>query len=343
LTVSGLSGEWYAVRVEATGQVGFVHSDSVVLTAEAPIARAYVNASGVNLRASNATSYMSFGKLERNTELTVYAMEKGWYRVRVDATGQMGYIIKNYVTVMTPNAVPPAAAATPTSAPTSAPSATDAPGSDKFIAYGEINALKVNFRTGPSTSTKSMGKLDRPARLGIYEKVGSWYRVHHIGLNKDGYVYAKYITLTSGGGSTETIGEAYLNASAVNIRTGPSTRYTSLGRLAKKTELTVLGSDGSWYRVRVDATGQEGYIFAKYVTLTGIKDTASQPAQTGRGTVNTGLLVLRDKPTSDGTAKTVGMVRMGYTVTVHSISGEWAYVTYNGMQGYCIARCIDMK
>ena len=36
-------------------------------------------------------------------------------------------------------------------------------------------------------------------------------------------------------------------------------------------------------------------------------------------------------------------LRRGYEVTVHSVSGTWAYVTYNGTSGYCIAKCVKMK
>ena len=106
-------------------------------------------------------------------------MVKGWYRVRVDASGLSGYIIQNYVTVTTAAAVPPAGGATstpdsatpaPTPSGTASPSPTakPTPTPGEFTAYGEINATQVNFRTGPSTSTVSMGTLDRPERLGIY-------------------------------------------------------------------------------------------------------------------------------------------------------------------------------
>ena len=357
LTVSGLSGAWYAVRVDATGQTGYIHSDYVTLSSDTPLANGFVNASAVNIRRGNSTRTESLGRLDRNTKLTIYGMVKGWYRVRVDASGLSGYIIQNYVTVTTAAAVPPAGGATstpdsatpaPTPSGTASPSPTakPTPTPGEFTAYGEINATQVNFRTGPSTSTVSMGKLDRPERLGIYEKTGSWYRVRLLSQGKDGYVYAKYVTLTGSGssGTGEQMGSGQINASAVNIRTGPSTSYTSLGKLARRTELTVLGSSGSWYRVRVNATGLEGFVFGKYVSLqtTGSGTGTSRP-QTGQGTINTGLLNLRDKPSTGSDSTVLLSMRLGYTVTVHSISGEWAYVTYNGTKGYCIAKCIEMK
>lgn len=366
LTVSGLSGAWYAVRVDATGQTGYIHSDYVTIPSDTALANGLVNASAVNIRRGNSTRAESLGRLDRNTKLTIYGMAKGWYRVRVDASGLTGYIIQNYVTVTTAAAVPPAGgavitpdsatptpgSATPTPGSAASPSPTATPTPGEFTAYGEINAKQVNFRTGPSTSTVSMGKLDRPERLGVYEKTGNWYRVRLLSQGKDGYVYAKYVTLTGSGssgssgssGTGEQMGSGRINASAVNIRTGPSTSYTSLGKLARRTELTILGSAGSWYRVRVNATGLEGFVFGKYVSLqtTGSGTGTTRP-QTGQGTINTGLLNLRDKPSTGSDSTVLLSMRLGYTVTVHSISGEWAYVTYNGTKGYCIAKCIEMK
>ena len=391
LTVSGLSGEWYAVRVDATGMTGYIHSDYVAMTSDAALARGYVNAAAVNIRTGPSTGYSSLGKLDRNTQVTINALEQGWYRVRVDATGQTGYIIRNYVTVSTAAATPPAATpsvtqtpagasptatpqedgpipvptadaqdatptpegtgsggTTPTPAGTVSGAATPTPAVETpaFLAYGQINATRVNFRKGPSTSTTSMAKLDRPEQLGIYEKVGNWYRVRVLSLDKDGYVYAKYVTLTgsASGASGEEMGAGQINATGVNIRTGPSTAYTSLGKLGKRTALTILGSEGSWYRVRVDESGLEGFVFGKYVTITadGAEENDSQ-ATTGQGVVNTGLLVLRDNPGSEADSRALLSMRIGYTVTVHSISGEWAYVTFNGKQGYCVAKCILMN
>ena len=113
---------------------------------------------------------------------------------------------------------PGAATPAPAShAPTASPSA--------FAAYGQLTATRVNFRKGPSTSTASMGKLDRPEALGIYEKQGNWYRVRVHSLDKAGYVYAKYIQHTGGaaGGADEDMGSGEITASDVNIRTGDST------------------------------------------------------------------------------------------------------------------------
>jgi hypothetical protein len=60
-----------------------------------------------------------------------------------------------------------------------------------------------------------------------------------------------------------------------NIRAGASTSTKSYGRLVKNTTVDVYEKVGSWYRVRVSATGLDGYIYAKYINLTQLKNTSS--------------------------------------------------------------------
>jgi len=80
--------------------------------------------------------------------------------------------------------------AIPTPTPTPAPVIT---------AYGVINAVDVNFRTGPSTSYASMAKLAKGTELGIYEaqKIGSWNYVMLLSTGQVGYVSDPYVTRTA--------------------------------------------------------------------------------------------------------------------------------------------------
>ena len=75
-----------------------------------------------------------------------------------------------------------------------------------------------------------------------------------------------------GGGAAEDGAPGAINARRVNLRSGPSTDYRSLGRLDEGTALYVLSQSGSWYRVRIKSSGKTGYIHRLYVTLSGIPD-----------------------------------------------------------------------
>lgn len=53
----------------------------------------------------------------------------------------------------------------------------------------------------------------------------------------------------------------------VNFRTGPSTGYSSMGKLSKGTTGEVLDSSGNWYKMNISGKG-EGWVSATYVTVT---------------------------------------------------------------------------
>lgn len=378
LTLLGMTGEWYYVSAPS-GKTGYIRYDYVQLTGSGMIAQGVISGSAVNCRTGPGTSYASVGQLSLNTQLGIYGMVDGWYKVRAVASGTDGFVSKKYVAITqpvasgtasapvstaastltpaeTPSPAPTAAtptpiviggttpAPTPTASPTPIPSVTLAP---QYAAVGIINANGVNVRAGASTTTKSYGKLLKNTSLGLYEKIGSWYRVHLTATGLDGYVYAKYVTITelastsgttgaSSGTSGTSTSAGFINASGVNVRAGASTRYKSFGRLKRNTSVKIIGSSGSWYQVKIPSLDVTGYVFAKYVTMNStVKDTN----QTG---VITSRLNLRAQPSTRSSATILLTMSKGSTVTVYSTVNGWCYVGYNGTLGYCVSSCVKV-
>jgi len=373
LTLLGMTGEWYYVSAPS-GNTGYIRHDYVLLTGSNMIAQGVVSGSAVNCRTGPGTSYSVIGQLSLDTQLGIYGMVDGWYKVKAMTTGSEGFVSKDYVTItqgvasvtavpetteavvtatptptVTPTPTPTVEGATPTpvligqttptavptQTPTPTPSTTVAP---EYAAAGIINASGVNIRAGASTTTKSYGKLMKNTSLGLYEKVGSWYRVRVLSTGLDGYVYAKYVTMTqtsSGDSNSTSSGSAgIVNASGVSVRTGASTRYNRLGTLARNTSVRVIGSVGSWYQVEIPSIDVSGYIFAKYVTLI---ETVKTTTDTG---VITSRLNLRSQPSTSSATKILLTMDKGSIVTVYSTANGWCYVNYNGTLGYCISSCV---
>ena len=365
VTLLGMTGEWYYVSAPS-GKTGYIRHDYILLTGNSLIAQGKVSGSAVNYRTGPATSYSVISQLSLDTQLGIYGMVNGWYKVKAMTTGLDGFVSKDYVTLTqevaqntataapaTPTATPvPTAVPEPTATvegatPTPVPSATPTPTpsttlAPDFAAAGAINANGVNIRAGSSTSAKSYGKLMKNTALGLYEKIGSWYRVRVTATGLDGYVYAKYVTITqTGTGSSASGGSAYskgyINASGVNVRTGASTQYNSLGAFARNTSVRVLGSSGSWYQIEIPSADVTGYVFAKYVTLT---ETVKTTDTTG---VVTARLNLRAQPSTSAGSKILLTMDRGSTLTVYSTANGWCYVNYNGTTGYCYAAYVKVS
>ena len=353
LTLLGMTGDWYYVAAPS-GNRGYVRYDYVLITGGTMIASGVVSSSAVNYRTGPGTEYEAISKLSRGTALGIYGMEQGWYKVKAMTTGIDGFIKGDYVTITqavagdlsaadatpSPSPVPltptpiqiggSTPAPTPTPKPAPAVTATPVP---LYAAQGALTGSRVNLRQGASTSTKSLGKLNKGDKVGVYEKTGSWYRVKTLSSGQEGYVYAKYISLTAAeqaqGGDTAATSRGYINASGVVLREGSGTAYSRIARLSRNTTLKVLGSSGSWYRVQISSSGDVGYVFNKYVTMSSISTPASL---TG---VVTGRLNLRTRPTTGAGSSVLTVMDRGSVVTVESTANGWYYVDYQGQKGYC--------
>ncbi|MEN6563969.1 MAG: SH3 domain-containing protein [Christensenella sp.] len=373
VTLLGMTGEWYYVSAPS-GNTGYIRHDYILLTGESMIAQGKVSGSAVNYRTGPATSYSVISQLSLDTQLGIYGMVNGWYKVKAMTTGLDGFVSKDYVTLTqelaqntataspaaaTATPVPTAVAsptatvegATPTPVPigtsTPAPTATPAPTpsttlAPDYAAAGSINANGVNIRAGSSTSAKSYGKLMKNTALGLYEKVGSWYRVRVTATGLDGYVYAKYVSITQTGAGTSASGgtaysAGYINASGVNVRTGASTQYNNLGTFPRNTSVRVTGSSGSWYQISIPSADVSGYVFAKYVTLS---ETVRTAETTG---VVTARLYLRAQPSTSAGSKILLTMDRGSILTVYSTANGWCSVNYNGTIGYCYAAYVKVS
>ena len=358
VTLLGMTGEWYFISTPS-GKQGYIRYDYITLTGTSLIAQGKVSASAVNFRTGPGTSYATVGQLSQDTQLGIYGMVGGWYKIKAMTTGQDGFISKDYVIItqsvasgsVSPTATPvPTAApdgttpiptavptATPTPSPVPTPTAAPTPPlAPDFVANGALTTSGVHIRAGASTSTRSYGRLVKNTALGIYEKVGSWYRVRVLATGLDGYVYAKYVKLTqlsttNSAGTSSSAG--YIKSSGVILRSGPDTRYNRIGKLARYTTVRIIASFNGWYQIEVPSAKLTGYTLAKYVTLT-----PSVSATTSTSTaVVTGNLNLRAQPSSSSSSKILKTMPKGSIVTIYSTSNGWCYVDYQGIKGYCSA------
>jgi len=58
-----------------------------------------------------------------------------------------------------------------------------------------------------------------------------------------------------------------VNVSVLNLREGPSTDYSTIGKLSKGQVLTVMGRLGDWYAVYDPDTGRVGAVYGRYLDV----------------------------------------------------------------------------
>ena len=129
---------------------------------------------------------------------------------------------------------------------------------------GTVNASSLRLRSGPSTSSATIAYAPRGDNAVVIGKTGSWYQV--IYKLKTGYMHESYL-ITNTIKNIE-LGYGKVNATRVNLRTGPGTSYSSIGKANTGDKAYIIGLNNQWYKVIFGSS--ICYIRSDYLDLTEI-------------------------------------------------------------------------
>ena len=223
-----------------------------------------------------------------------------------------------------------------------------------LAAYAEEVSAKtteyVNFRSGPGTNYSSQGIIASGTTITVTDTSNSeWYAVR-LSNGSTGYIYAEYISMSTGGSTSNGEERSAKTTEYVNFRSGPGTNYNSKGVIALGTTVTVTDtSNAQWYAVRL-SNGSTGYIFAEYISFTGSNTPSATAAPTqapSNGSEQTAKTTeyvnFRSGPGTNYSSK--GVIALGTTVTVTDTSNsEWYAVRLsNGSTGYIFAQYLKLN
>ena len=219
-------------------------------------------------------------------------------------------------------------------------------------AYAEEVSAKtteyVNFRSGPGTNYSSQGIIASGTTITVTDTSNSeWYAVR-LSNGSTGYIYAEYISMSTGGSTSNGEERSAKTTEYVNFRSGPGTNYNSKGVIALGTTVTVTDTSNSeWYAVRL-SNGSTGYIFAQYLKLNSSSSATATPAPTQapsgseQSAKTTEYVNFRSGPGTNYSSK--GVIASGTTVTVTDRSNsQWYAVRLaNGSTGYIFAQYLKV-
>ena len=223
-----------------------------------------------------------------------------------------------------------------------------------LAAYAEEVSAKtteyVNFRSGPGTNYSSQGIIASGTSITVTDTSNSeWYAVR-LSNGSTGYIYAAYISMSTGGSTSNGEERSAKTTAYVNFRSGPGTNYSSKGVIASGTSITVTDtSNAQWYAVRL-SNGSTGYIFAEYISLSGSNTPSATAAPTqapSNGSEQTAKTTeyvnFRSGPGTNYSSK--GVIALGTTVTVTDTNNsEWYAVRLsNGSTGYIFAQYLKLN
>lgn len=277
LNVIGQENGWYKININ--GKTGYVSGEFVNAgdsntaskpndnTTVKPASGNYtVNVSSLRVRTGPSTSHTQLGSLHKGQVVQVTGEVQDWFKINY--SGQTAYISKDYVTKGGSN--------------------TDAPQDDQqqnnnnnvTVQPGGtyvVNATSLRVRTGPATYNSIIGGVLNGQKLDVIGAENGWYKIKHNG--KVGYVSSEFVKFVKDGSSTSNpnppannqnpsqgSGEYYVNASALNVRSGAGSNYSVIGALPQGQKVQVLADEYGWSKINYN--GRTGYVGTRYLSKT---------------------------------------------------------------------------
>ena len=283
--------DWYKIKVK-NKKSGWVSSQYIDLNSKS----SYVIANRVNFRSGPSTSYSVIGKLSNGDKVEVISTSNGWSKIKYN--GKTGYVSSQYLS----------SSAAPESTTTTT----------KYV-----NTLSLNVRSGPSTSYSVIGKVSEGDKVEVISTSNGWSKIKYNG--KTGYVSSQYLSSSAAPESTTTTTK-YVNTLSLNVRSGPSTSYSVIGKVSEGDKVEVISTSNGWSKIKYN--GKTGYVSSQYLS----SSAAPESTTTTTKYVNTLSLNVRSGPSTSYSV--IGKVSEGDKVEVISTSNGWSKIKYNGKTGY---------
>lgn len=105
-----------------------------------------------------------------------------------------------------------------------------------------------------------------------------------------------------------------VTASKLNVRKGPSTKYSRIGSLYKNKNVTILGESNGWYKVNLN--GKEGWASKKYIKVSG-NSSSSNTSQNSSNSSNNNVV---------RTMNVVATAYTGYSTTSTGQKPVWGTI-----------------
>ena len=133
-----------------------------------------------------------------------------------------------------------------------------------------------------------------------------------------------------------------VSAWKANVRDGPSQSATVLVTLDRGERLEAVGKTGRWYKVRVAASGLEGYVHSSMVRLTGA--TAAAPPALARGLLQVSSWRANVRSGAGQASPIVETLERGAPLDVLGATGRWYRVrTASGAEGFIHASMVQVS
>jgi N-acetylmuramoyl-L-alanine amidase len=269
-----------------------------------------ISSDTVNVREGPSLSYPLIKQVNKGEKYNIIKEKEDWTQIEL-SYGKTGWVA-NWLT---------------TKEGTKSP----VPSTDDEVSSGIANTDQLRVRSGPGTSFRIIGFLQKGQAVTILDQNENWLKVS--AAFGEGWVSNQYIdSVTSqetntqaNNGSGQTT-KGVVTGDILNVRTKPSANGGLLGKLSKGSNVTVYSTQNNWYEIQY--SNQMAWVSADYVTLQGNtqNDSSSTDSKKVIGTVTASTLSVRSS--SSLNADVIGTVSMGQKFSILAEDNNWVKIEY---------------
>ncbi|WP_434796452.1 SH3 domain-containing protein [Terrisporobacter vanillatitrophus] len=201
-----------------------------------------VTCDALNVRTGSSTKYSIAGTVRKGTKLEyISTCSNGWYKVKYK--GSTRYVSNKYSKLKSDS----------TSTSTS-----------KTV---EVTASRVNIRSGAGTKYSIVDTVIKGTKFKYISRCSNgWYKVEYKGRTR--YITDKYTKISGLASTSDSIKKVgKVTASALNVRSGASTKYSVKKTIKMNSVVGVISSySNGWSKVKLSSS-TTGYVCTKYLKV----------------------------------------------------------------------------
>ena len=274
-----------------------------------------VTASSLNVRSGPSTSYTVVTTVKKNDKVNILQSSNGWYKIET-SSGKQGWVSSSYISASNSNT-------------------NNSTNNNTQSNIAIVNTDGLNFRNGAGTSYSIIKVLNKGEKVEVISESNGWSKVKHD--SRLGYVASQYIDKAT---TNYTIKE--VNTDGLNVRTGPSTSYATIGKLNKGTRVEVISESAGWSKINYN--NKTAYVSSGYLKAVSTSTPDTKPEDTTQQykeikVVNTDGLNVRKGPSTS--YESIGKIDKGTSVKVISESDGWSKINYKNTTAYVATRYLD--
>ena len=274
-----------------------------------------VTASSLNVRSGPSTSYTVVTTVKKNDKVNILQSSNGWYKIET-SSGKQGWVSSSYISASNSNT-------------------NNSTNNNTQSNIAIVNTDGLNFRNGAGTSYSIIKVLNKGEKVEVISESNGWSKVKHD--SRLGYVASQYIDKAT---TNYTIKE--VNTDGLNVRTGPSTSYATIGKLNKGTRVEVISESAGWSKINYN--NKTAYVSSGYLKAVSTSTPDTKPEDTTQQykeikVVNTDGLNVRKGPSTS--YESIGKIDKGTSVEVISESDGWSKINYKNTTADVATRYLD--